>query len=86
MIPRYLSIQICRESDAAYCEAAYCATLTNSNFTHMAYRKYAKMESDEELGGNISTPQNKDAPRKFKSEQMSDINIHTNVFQEINIL
>ena len=65
---------------------AYGATLTNSPAAHMVYHKYAKMASDEELGGNISTPQSKDVIRKLKSEQMSDANIHTNVFQEINIL
>ena len=43
----------------------------------MVYHKYAKMESDEELGGNISTPQSKDVLRKLKCEQMSDANIHT---------
>ena len=30
IIPRYLSIQICRESDAAYCDAAYCVGNTNN--------------------------------------------------------
>ena len=48
--------------------------------------KYATMQDDEKLAGNITNPQTQIVLRKIKSEQQKQGNLCTDVFQEVKIL